>query len=207
MPASLTAQDGRWVQYSLAGFGTGTPMYDRGDGLVVYTHSNADTLLVFDIQSGEWLEIDLGTDQVFEDVETKGHVAFAYTDNVLIGYSALTMSWDTMSYTGDFMAGTSYYYETGENLAYFLTKSYFYVFDAELGTWQSYDYGRIISVWCSLIHIPSNLPMSFTACTLTASIKPKPAGIRAHLRWIMAMRACLMSVMTARIIFWLVTVP
>ena len=141
MPASLTAQDGRWVQYSLAGFGTGTPMYDRGDGLVVYTHSNADTLLVFDIQSGEWLEIDLGTDQVFEDVETKGHVAFAYTDNVLIGYSALTMSWDTMSYTGDFMAGASYYYETGENLAYFLTKSYFYVFDAELGTWQSYDYG------------------------------------------------------------------
>jgi len=140
-PLPLSAQDGRWVQYSLAGFGTGSPMYDRGDGLIVYTHSNADTLLVFDIQTGEWLEIDLGAAQVFEDVETMGSVAFAYTDNLLIGYSALTMTWDTMSYTGDYMAGTLYYYEAGENLAYFLTKSYFYVFDAGLGTWQSYDYG------------------------------------------------------------------
>jgi len=138
---SVSAQDGRWVQYSLSGFGAGAPVYDRGDGLVAYTQTNADKLLVFDIQTGEWQEISLGGAQNFEDVETEGNIAFAYTDKLLIGYSAVTMTWDTMTYTGDYSAGSSYYYEAGENLAYFLTKSYLYVFVGETGNWQSYDYG------------------------------------------------------------------
>ena len=140
-PPSVSAQDGRWVQCSRSGLGSGTPMYARGDGLLVFSYTNAEKFVIFDIQSGEWQEINLGAAQVFKQVETEGNVIFAYTDNLVFGYSALTMTWDTVTYSGDYVAGLLYYYATGRNLACFLTKSYLYVFDAELGNWQAYDYG------------------------------------------------------------------
>jgi hypothetical protein len=138
--ASAFAQDGRWVEYSLDGFGVGTPMSTRGDGCVAYTRSNAQILLVFDITTGEWQEIDLGTPQVFEDLQTEGDVVFAFSDDFLIGYSSTQNAWDTITYVGDSITG-GFHYGWGNNLAYFITDSRFYVFDASLGTWQDYDYG------------------------------------------------------------------
>ena len=132
---------GRWVEYSLDGFSGGSPTSTRGDGCVAYTRDGANMLLVFDINVHEWQEIDLGSPQSFHELTTEGQVVFAYSDNLLIGYSAVSQTWDTVSYTGDHMFGGEYFYECGDSLAFFVTRSYMYVFDAALGYWQYFDYG------------------------------------------------------------------
>ena len=142
LPTPDTAHaQGRWVEHTTVGLGSGSDISTRDDGCLGYTKTNSQKLLVFDIQVGDWLEIDLGAVQVFEEMETVGNLVFAWTDNLLIGYSAIATAWDTVTYEGDYMGGTIYYYGCGNNLAYFITKSYLYVFDGWLGTWQRYAYG------------------------------------------------------------------
>ncbi|MCP4703886.1 MAG: T9SS type A sorting domain-containing protein [candidate division Zixibacteria bacterium] len=134
------AQNGRWVEHSLDSFDTGTPLITRGDGCLGYTRDVSDKLLVFDIHVHNWLEITLKTQQEFLEFTTEGQIVFAIGDNLLFGYSAVTQTWDTTSYVGDYMVGGEYYYGCGDSLAYFVTRSYMYVFDAALGYWQYYDY-------------------------------------------------------------------
>ncbi|MCP4631732.1 MAG: T9SS type A sorting domain-containing protein [candidate division Zixibacteria bacterium] len=134
------AQNGRWVEHSLGGFDTGTPLITRGDGCLGYTRDISDKLLIFDINVHNWLMISLETPQSFQEFTTEGQIVFAIGDNLLFGYSATTQTWDTISYAGDYMVGGEYYYGCGDSLAYFVTQSYMYVFDAGLGYWQYYDY-------------------------------------------------------------------
>ncbi len=136
----VDAQNGRWVEYSLDGFDAGSPLNTRGDGCLGYTRDPSDRLLVFDINVHNWLEISLETQQSFMEFTTEGQIVFAIGDNLLFGYSAITQTWDTLSYTGEYMEGGDYYYDCGDSLAYFVTRSYMYVFDAALGYWQYYDY-------------------------------------------------------------------
>jgi len=135
-----TLAAGRWVEHTLDDFSSGTALMDRDEGCLVYTRENADIILVFDISTGEWLQVELEAPQDFQDAETKGKVVFAWSDNLLFGYSAILQQWDTLTYTGDFMTGSQYYTACGSKLACLVTKSFMYVFDAELGYWQSYDY-------------------------------------------------------------------
>ncbi len=132
---------GRWVEHNLDDFSGGTSLRDRDEGCLVYTRDNSDIILIFDITLGDWLKVDLGITQSFQDAMTKGNVVFARTDSLLFGYSATLQEWDTLTFTGDYMAATTYYTECGKNLACFVTRSYMYVFDANLGYWQSYAYG------------------------------------------------------------------
>ncbi len=140
MAASVLAQDGCWVEYNLSTIGA----YNSGDGacgdgIVCFAPAGSQYFLVFDVQTGEWQTIDLGTVQDFNEPETEGHVAFAYSDELLFGYSDINMAWDTVYYEGtlmDIIDGYGY----SDNLAFFITEMYLYVFDAETGEWASYDY-------------------------------------------------------------------
>jgi hypothetical protein len=135
MPGGIAYSQGHWDEYSLAGFGSGASLAARGDGCLGYTKSNAQILLVYDIGVGDWLAIDLRSIQLFQNVSTEGNVVFAYSDNLLVGYSATTQSWDSITYSGGALTG-GYHYGCGDNLAYFLTQSYLFVFDADVGTWS-----------------------------------------------------------------------
>lgn len=139
--SDASAQKGRWVEHTLADFSAGAVFSDRDEGCLVYTRSNADIILVFDIGTGEWLKAEMGSPQNFQGAITVGKVVFAWSDSLLFGYSAITQDWDTLTFTGDYMAGASYYTECGRNLACLVTRDYMYVYDAEIGAWQSYDYG------------------------------------------------------------------
>jgi len=61
-------------------------------------------------------------------------------DNLLFGYSAVLETWDTITYTGDYVYGSEHLYDCGDSLAYFVTQDYMYVFDAGAGYWQYFDY-------------------------------------------------------------------
>ncbi len=137
---SADAQNGRWVEYSLDGFEAGSPLSTRGDGCLGYTRDVSDKILVFDVNVHDWLDITLETPQTFDEFTTEGQIVFAVGSSLLFGYSAVSQTWDTVSYTGDFMFGGEYYYGCGDSLAYFVTRSFMYVFDAALGNWQQYDY-------------------------------------------------------------------
>jgi len=139
--AGASAQNGRWVEYSLDGFSSGTVQYARGDGCLAYTRANNQLMLIFDIYVAEWQEIDFGAVQDFEEVETNGNVVFAYTDDLLFGYSAITATWDTMTIEGGYLNVIYHTYGCGKNLAYLITDTYLYVFDVCVGEWQAYDYG------------------------------------------------------------------
>ncbi len=135
------AAKGRWVEHTLADYSGGAILSDRDEGCLVYTRDNSDVILIFDITLGEWLRVEMEAPQTFKDAVTKGNVVFARTENLLFGYSATLQEWDTLSFTGEYMTVVSYYTECGKNLACFVTRDYMYVFDANLGYWQSYDYG------------------------------------------------------------------
>ena len=140
LAVTAKAQDGRWVQYDLSTIGA----YDsgtgaRGDGLICFAPEGSRYFLVFDIQGGAWQTFDLGEAQDFDELDTRGHVVFAYSDNMLFGYSDIGMVWDTVSYDGTLM-DPIHGFGMSDNLAYFITEMYLYVFDAGTGEWASYDY-------------------------------------------------------------------
>ncbi len=135
------AAKGRWVEYSLTDYSGGAILCDRDEGCLVYTRDNSNVILIFDITVGDWLRVELGAPEEFQDAVTKGNVVFARTESVLFGYSATLQEWDTLSFTGEYMNVVSYYTECGKDLACLVTRDYMYVFDANLGYWQSYDYG------------------------------------------------------------------
>jgi len=142
--ADLSAQTGRWVEYDIAPLGTGTARYDRGDGCLIYTRSPNQYVLIFDVRVGEWLTIDLGAAQSFQYLETSGDVAMAWSDQLLVGYSSVLGSWDSVSYSGivlfeDWKAGKRSY-GCSEHLAFFATDERLYVFEDSLGYWQDYAY-------------------------------------------------------------------
>jgi len=170
---SAEAQNGRWVEYSLDGFDAGSPLTTRGDGCLGYTRDISDKLLVFDINVHNWLEITLETQQSFIEFTTEGQIVFAIGDNLLFGYSAVSQTWDTISYTGDYMVGGEYYYGCGDSLAYFVTRSYMYVFDAALGYWQYYDY----SFTPELGHGLSWVKNDYVAMVLSRDYPDRPKNV------------------------------
>ncbi len=157
---------GFWVEHTLADFSGGNVLCDSDEGCLVYTRDNTDIILIFDITRGDWLKIDMGTSQNFSEAVTNGNIVFARTDSLLFGYSATLQEWDTITFTGDYMAGTAYYAECGKNLACFVARSYMYVFDADLGYWQTYDYGLPVdftggSVWVANTYIGLKLSIDY----------------------------------------------
>ena len=74
LSVGMLAQDGRWVGYSLDGIGSGANFHDCGDGVIGYAQANSQYVLIFDIRTGEWEPVDLGSIQTFDYLETQGNV-------------------------------------------------------------------------------------------------------------------------------------
>lgn len=140
----LNAQDGAWISQSLHPSMEGLYL-PRADGCcAAYTQGNSRYMYFFDTNCGTWTELDLGSTQVFHDMIAEGNAVMAFTDSLLIGYSGCKSKWDTVYYAGELLQADKNPpwrgYGCGESLAFFVTDSYFYIFDAVLGTWMSHSY-------------------------------------------------------------------
>ncbi len=139
LAGGLFAQDGRWVEYDLSTIGVNLGLGARDDGLIAYAPLFSQYFLVFDVNVGEWLTIDLGEEQDFESIATKGHLACVYSATLLAAYSDKTQTWDTVYYSGTLLDNADGF-GLSEHLGYFLTDQYLYVFDSETGEFYSYAY-------------------------------------------------------------------
>ena len=121
-------------------------LFDRGEDCLGYTKENSQYIYFFDIYSHQWTTADLGSEQVIRDIEAHGRVIMAFTDEIAIGYSSITSSFDTLHYLGEPINpefsdnDTRRGYGCIERAVFFVTDEYFYVFDGVLGSWQSYAY-------------------------------------------------------------------
>jgi len=146
-PPSAQAQTGRWVEHDLNDFTSSAPSYQRGDGLILVSAPYKSHILLFDISTGEWLNIDLGAPQTHSETDyrfTSGDVAMYFSDDLIFGYSVELGVWDTMSYSGSVLGSSSIpnfsSFGCSDRIAYFVTDQYLYIFDAAVGEWVSYDY-------------------------------------------------------------------
>jgi hypothetical protein len=144
MSRDTFAQEGAWVVHPLEGIGSGTNIYDCGDGCIGFTRANSQFILVFDITVGEWLVVDMGTVQSFQNLQSQGNVIMAWSQEMIFGYSATTGTWDTIQYEGTILSNNSQKpygsFGCSDSLAFFVTDRIFYVFDGSLGKWQQYEY-------------------------------------------------------------------
>ncbi len=137
------AQKGEWVEYSLEDFGSGTFVYDCGDGCCGYAFENSGSVLCFDVEKENWMEIDLGGNQTFQHMESSGNILFSVTDQLLFGYSSSLGEWDTLYYEGTEIPVSDWSstgYGCSDSLAFFLSTEKFYVFDGSAGEWKGYKY-------------------------------------------------------------------
>lgn len=144
---SAAAQTGRWVEHDLDDFASTVPSYQRGDGLIIISAPNASHILLFDINKGEWQNIDLGAPQTHSETDyryTKGDIAMYFSDDLIFGYSAELGVWDTMSYSGSVLGSSPQpvlcSFGCNDRIAYFATDQYLYIFDAAVGEWVSHSY-------------------------------------------------------------------
>jgi len=141
---NLSAQTGAWISQTLQGSMSGANLTNRGETVVAHTRENSQYIYFFDINCGQWTEVDLGTTQHFQDLLVEGHTVFAYSDDLIIGYSAIISQWDTVRYEGNLLPPTGISVQRGygcaDRLAYFFTDLYVYIFDSQLGNWQIYSY-------------------------------------------------------------------
>ena len=142
------AGTGRWVEHNLDDFASTVPSYKCGDGLILVSAPNTSHILLFDINKGEWQNIDLETPQTHSETNyrfTKGDIAMYFSDNLVFGYSAELGVWDTMSYSGSVLSSSTLpgrsSFGCSDRIAYFATDQSLYVFDAAVGEWVSYGYG------------------------------------------------------------------
>ena len=140
------AQKGEWIAYPFQSLGTGSIYAACGEECIGYVRGNSSLVLFFDIKRSEWVELHFGAQQSFHDLVADGHTVFAYSDEFLIGYSALKGQYDTVRYIGTPLDPDGYpdinrSYGCGKNLVFFVTDERMYVFDAALGYWQEYEYG------------------------------------------------------------------
>jgi hypothetical protein len=141
---AASAEKGEWVAYPLTTpIGAGSTYAACGEDCSGYARAQSNSILFFDTNKSAWTEAKFDTQQTVRDLKAEGHTVFAYTDELLIGYSAFTGDYDIIQYVGTLL--TSNYqnpsYGCGKNMAFFVTNETMYVFDAELGSWQEYDYG------------------------------------------------------------------
>jgi hypothetical protein len=140
----LSAQTGAWISQSLQGTMSGSNLTNRGETVVAHTRENSQYIYFFDIICGQWTEVDLGSTQYFQDLLVTGQTVFAYSNDLIIGYSAIISQWDTVRYEGNLLSPTGISvtkgYGCSDRLAYFFTDIKVYIFDSQLGNWQIYSY-------------------------------------------------------------------
>jgi len=145
---SIQAQQAGWIGQDLPQTMSGDRLPNRGDDVLIFTTKYSDVVYFFDTNINTWTELNLGSQQTFEDVLGAGKTVFAYSEDYIVGYSSILSQWDTLNYEGNVIdpngVSTRRGYGCGDLLAYFITDAnIFYIFDAELAEWQEYDFGIV----------------------------------------------------------------
>jgi len=143
LPGKSNGQ-GVWIEQATGFLPTNNQFLTGGDNCIGYAKDNDQFMYFFDISLHQWTTADLGSPQNMHAIRGRGNVIMAYTDELLIGYSSLTSTFDIINFQGEPInpgaLGMLGGYGCTEWGAFFVTDEFFYVFDTELGTWQSYAY-------------------------------------------------------------------
>jgi len=151
---------GTWIEQSTNPSMSGVYRTMAGSDCIIHTKASSRYVYFFDIYTKAWVEADLETQQKINAVEAGEHVAFAYTDSLLIAYSSITHTYLTTKYSGNILTPDGSLsgnrgYGCGDKAAYVWTdQNIFYVFDGLNGEWKSYNHGEIqnatggYNFWC-----------------------------------------------------------
>ncbi len=141
---STLAQHGAWISHTPTTPFNGTWYSDAGDDCLGCVPQNSQYIYFFDINSSQWTEVDLGVQQTFNNIDANGHTVVAYSNELLVGYSAIRSQWDVIYYQGTPLTPTQNEiyrsWGSGKNLGYFVTDTHIYVFDSEEAVWKSMSY-------------------------------------------------------------------
>ncbi len=143
--SSIATELGQWV-YHQAQLPFNGHIAACGRSCLVVGAGSSSKIYFFDINSSEWTELSYGT-QIPRKVMACGNVAFARTDSLIIGYSALTSQYDTVQYLGSIFSTTPASYGCSNNLILFVTTARVYVFDAFDAQWREFDYNFTTSAY------------------------------------------------------------
>ena len=147
LPVGLHSQ-GKWIEQTTDN-STNYHLFDKGEDCFGYAKKTSRYIYFFDINSHKWVTADLGNEQTIRDITGFGKTIFAFTDEVAIGYSSFSSTYDTIHYSGKPLntafSGMQRGYGCAELAAYFVTDKYFYVYDGWLGIWKSYAYNLYVS--------------------------------------------------------------
>ena len=142
----IKAQGG-WISQDLQPTMKGAHLSKTGPECIIYTKAISRYIYVFDLKLKGWIEIDLGSEQNIRAVEAGKKVVFAYSDTLLVAYSAVTSTYGTTGYSGNIISPqatktSSRGYGCGDDAAYVWTdQNIFYVFDGLAGQWNQFEYG------------------------------------------------------------------
>jgi len=135
------AQNGAWISHSPPIPIGGTWYSDAGGNCVGTVPASSQYIFFYDNNAAAWTEVSLDTIHNFWGLDACGNVIIAYSDEMVVGYSSITSSWDTISYQGTPLSPTQNAihrsWGCSTNLAYFVTDTEYFVFDGVLGLWQS----------------------------------------------------------------------
>ncbi len=137
----LHAQTGAWFRQTLHPQMSGTTLMYCGESVAAVTSEQSPVIYFFDVFTAQWTTVSLKSVKKINKIVVNGNVAVAYTDSLLIGYSALVSGWDTLPYQGEVLP--SYFepnpFGAGENLAWFVTRTHAYIFDGAIGKWKEHE--------------------------------------------------------------------
>lgn len=144
------SQQAGWIEQDVSASLSGASIVNCKGNLVIYTKSNADVVYLFDTKSNAWQTVSFSSVQNFKTAIADDVTAFTYSDEYIVGYSSVISQWDTVKYEGDVLDPTGVSVRKGfgcsGKFAYFATSAnIFYVFDAELAQWKSYNYGTVLN--------------------------------------------------------------
>jgi hypothetical protein len=137
---------GAWVEKKLPDVLPADKFWAVGENCIIYVGKNDSMIYTYDLHSGQWHEYEQATSTPWiHPARAAEDVAMVYTDSVVIAYSALSQSFSKLLYEGTLLNSTnsSDVKLSGcmENVAYFVTDTYFYAFNAATGQWYSHELG------------------------------------------------------------------
>lgn len=136
----IYGQNAEWVSTQLPNGVPSSFSYSIGATCIMFADDTSSAVHAFNIYDGQWETLLAPTQNDWTDVEADGNVALAWNDEVIVGYSSLTGTFDAINYTGSLMSLSGNEAGCIDNFAFFVTDAAFFVFDASEGTWQSFGY-------------------------------------------------------------------
>lgn len=136
----IYAQNAEWVSTQLPNGIPNSYHYKVGGTCIIFVDDTSQAVHAFDIFSGQWKSLLAPTQNDWLGVEADGNAALTWNDDVIVGYSALTGTFDAINFTGNLLTLSGNEAGCIENFAFFVTDAALFVFDASDGSWRSFGY-------------------------------------------------------------------